>query len=179
MKSTKIIILTIGFSLILTACFPTPTPTPAPSGTPIPTNTLVPTGTPPPTQTPTVVTLQISQPIEGAKINQTETVKGNSQNIPAGSVIWIVVFLPSTGRYYPQNFPADVQANGDWTSLCYIGQANDSGLKAEFIVVLADKSAQDAFNAYLQDAKDKNDYSGLERLPAGATIYQRISVTRK
>jgi len=156
-------LITLGFSLalVLTACVPPSTATP----------TLT---SPPPT-----TDAKITQPTDGARIEQTETVKGTSQIVPNGSVIWIVVFLPTVGRYYPQNYPADVQANCDWSSVVYLGQAGESGLKADIIAVVADKNAQDAFNTYLKDARDKNAFPGLERIPEGATIYHRISVARK
>jgi hypothetical protein len=125
----------------------------------------------------TVVT--IVSPSEGAKVDQFVTIDGESQLLPANTVIWVVVYLPVTGRYYPQNFPADVQANGEWSSTAYIGQQNESGLDADIIAVVADGSAQNAFKTYLLEAKDKNDFSGLERLPKGATIYDRVSVVRR
>lgn len=189
MNSGKITILAMSLSLMFTACFPTPEATPTPTltlthtSTPTPsftpTSTVTPTLTSTPTNTPIPTEVIISQPLNQAKVDQTDMVKGNSQNIPVGSVIWIVVFLPATGRYYPQNLPADVQANGVWSSVIHVGQLGESGLKADLIAVLADESAQDSFNAYLADARDKNDFSGLELLPVGVTIYHRISVVRE
>jgi hypothetical protein len=123
--------------------------------------------------------VKITQPIEQAKVEQTEMVKGTSQMIPNGQVVWVVVFVHSVGRYYPQNNPADIEPSGDWASITYIGVPSDIGLKFDLIAVLADQQAQNAFNKYLVDARDKNDYPGLARLPNGATIYDRISVIRK
>jgi hypothetical protein len=128
---------------------------------------------------PTEISVTITKPVEGGKVDQFVTIGGNSQALPAKTVIWVVVYLPTVGRYYPQNVPADVQANGDWASITYIGQENDSGLAADIIVVIADKNAQDTFNAYLSDARDKSNFSGLEKLPKGAVIYDRISVSRR
>ena len=81
-------------------------------------------------------------------------------------------------RYYPQNNPAAVQANGDWISLTFIGIEEDVNKKFDIIVVLADKRAQDAFNAYRKQSEDTDTWPGLERLPEGVTIYDRITVTR-
>lgn len=152
MKIRQIIFLGIILAFVISACFPTPEST---------------------------TEIKITTPTEGEKIDQIETIKGSSQGIPKGSVAWIVVFLPATGRYYPQNHPADVQANGDWSSVAYVGQTGESGLKADIIAVLANKATQDAIKNYLKDAIDKNDFPGLERLPKEATIYHRISVSRK
>lgn len=123
--------------------------------------------------------VEITYPYDGATVEIREMVRGTSQKIPEGPAIWIVVYPHVAGRYYPQNDTADVQANGDWTSLTYIGIEEDVNRKFNIIAVLADKRAQDAFNAYLTQAKDKKTWPGLERLPEGATIYDRITVTRK
>jgi len=47
------------------------------------------------------------------------------------------------------------------------------------MAVLTDKDGQAALNKYLVDAKNNSDYSGLEQLPSGVTIYDRVSVLRK
>jgi hypothetical protein len=107
------------------------------------------------------------------------TIKGESQNLPEGSVIWVVIYIPSVARYFPTNNPAEMQVNGAWTSLAQIGQEQESGLKADIKVVLANPNAQDVFLAYLQNAQSTNNYSGMDGLPAGAEVYGSISVTRK
>lgn len=134
---------------------------------------------PSPTASPVTTEVKISEPADGATVAQTERVKGTSRNVPDGKVVWIVAFVHAVGRYYPQNYPADVQANGDWSSLAYLGVATDVGLKFDIIAVLADKNIQAAFNNYLKDAKDKQSYPGLDQLPKGTLIYDRITVTRK
>lgn len=123
--------------------------------------------------------VKITYPYDGATVEIRETVRGTSQKIPEGQAIWIVVYSHVVDRYYPQNNPADVQANGDWTSLTYIGIEEDVNRKFDIIAVLADKRAQDAFNAYLKQAKDTQTWSGLGRLLEGVTIYDRIIVTGK
>lgn len=178
MKLWKITTLATALCLLFGACSPFPNP-PTPTIAPAPTDTPVPTNTPSPTPTPIITDVKISQPIDGAKVDQTETIKGTSQNIPEGSVIWVVIYLPAVRRYFPQNLPADIQVNGDWSSVVSIGQVGESGLMADIIAVLANKSVQDSFNLYLKDAINTNDFSGLEKLPAGALIYHRISVMRK
>ena len=158
-----LIAITLGSTLLLAACgWPQPKPQPTPTPTPVPTTNV-----------------KITEPSEGTKVAQTQMVKGTSQKIPDSQVVWVVLFVHNVGRYYPQNQRADIQANGDWASVSYIGVPKDIGLKFDVIAVLADKEGQNAFNKYLVDAKDKSDYAGLERLPDGATIYDRVSVTRR
>lgn len=158
----------LTLSLLLAACSDLPQPATKNSPTPSPT----------PAATP-VTEVNITSPIDGGKVTQTEMVKGTSQNIPPGQVIWVVVFVHKVGRYYPQNQPADVQSNGDWASVSYFGVEGDKDLKFDALAVLADNTGQKAFNKYLSEARDKNDYPGLERIPDGVKIYSRVSVTRQ
>ena len=124
--------------------------------------------------------VEITYPSDGANVEIREMGRGTSQKIPEGQAIWIVVYTHVVDRYYPRDNPADVQANGDWTSsLTYIGIEEDVNKKFDIIAVLADKMAQDAFNAYIEQAKDTKKWTGLGKLIEGTTIYDRITVTRK
>jgi hypothetical protein len=153
-----LISLILGSTLLLAECWPQPKPTPTPVLT---------------------TNVKITDPAEGATVDLAQLVKGTSQRIPDNHLVWVVVFVHKVNRYYPQNQSADIQAGGDWASMSSIGQPRDVGLKFDLIAVLADKDGQTAFNKYLVDARDRNDYAGLERLPNGATIYDRLSVTRR
>lgn len=127
----------------------------------------------------TEVEIEITYPYNDALVEITEMVRGTSQEIPEEHAIWIVIYPHVAGRYYPQNNPADVQADGDWTSLIAIGIEDDVDKKFDIIAALANQEAQDVFNAYLEQAKGKATWPGLEKLPTGTEIYARITVTRK
>lgn len=121
----------------------------------------------------------ITYPINLARVDQTEVVRGTFQGLPTGKTIWIVLLIPEVGRYYPQNRPADLEAANRWSSLVYIGVPSDTGKRFDILAVVADTGAQNAFNAYLADARDRSDWAGMEALPEGAVIYDRITVTRR
>lgn len=123
--------------------------------------------------------IKITYPYDGATVEAREMVRGDLSGVPEGDVPWIVVYSQFVGRYYPQNDPADVQANGDWSSLAFVGVEEDVGQQFDIIIVLLDKTAQAAFNAYLSQAKDNEAWPGLASLPEGALIYDRVIVTRK
>ena len=123
--------------------------------------------------------VEITYPYDAANVEIGEIVRGTSEKIPKGQAIWIIVYPHLVDRYYPQNNPADVQANGDWTSNTSIGIEEDVNRKFDIIAVLADKRAQDAFEAYIKQAKDTKKWSGLGKLIEGTTIYDRITVTMK
>ncbi len=123
--------------------------------------------------------VKITHPYDGAYVEIVEMVRGTSQKIPEEEVIWIVIFPHIVGSYYPQNDPADVQTNGEWSSLISIGIEEDVDKEFDILAVLADKNAQYTFNAYLGEAKGKETWPGLQKLPEGASIYDRITVTRE
>lgn len=121
----------------------------------------------------------INYPANLSLTDQSETVQGTVEGLLPGEVIWVVIFVQDVGKYYPQNQPAVIEAGGKWSSLAYIGQPDDSGKRFDIIVVVANQEAENALNVYLANARDRSDWSGLGNLPAGATIYDRVTVTRK
>lgn len=128
---------------------------------------------------PTTAEIKITQPADGSTVVQTQTVKGTSQNLPDGQVIWVVA--STDGSFYPQNDAAVMQADGKWSAITYLGKQppEDAGRAFEIFAVLADKQAQAAFNNYLSMARGKSNSPGLGRLPPGAQVYDQVSVTRR
>jgi len=168
-RTTSIVGLALG--LLLAACLPSPDLTPTEIAT-APTEIAT-----APTQIVTDAT--ITYPSNGAEVEREEMVRGTSQEVPAGHVIWIVVFPHAASRYYPQDRQADIEAKGDWTSKAYIGVEENVGEGFDIIAVIADEAGQGVFRRYFEDARKNNDWRGLEQLPEGAVIYNRVTVTRK
>ena len=125
------------------------------------------------------VEVAMTYPSAGSHVGVTEIVRGTSQNIPDGKAIWILVFIPQLDRYYPMLNTPLVQSNGDWSCFTTIGGPNDNGTFS-IVLVLADKTAQDALNNYNKDSAENSLYPGIltKDLPAGLTTYQRVNVTR-
>ena len=64
--------------------------------------------------------VRITYPSDGATVEIREIVRGKSQNVPKEQAIWVVIYPHEVNRYYPQDYPADIQANGyghPWLSL--------------------------------------------------------------
>jgi len=123
--------------------------------------------------------VRITYPEKDAVVEQGETVSGKYENIPDVQKLWVVIYIPKVNRYYPQAEPADLQADGTWSSPATFGGPGDSGLKFEAIAVLADTSAQKAFTDYLATSKARKSYIGMEGLPGGARRQHSVTVTRK
>ncbi len=131
------------------------------------------------TITPPPSLLEITYPPSDGRVDIKEIVRGTSKSIPEEKVIWIAIYPHEVSRYYPQDLPADVQVNGDWSSSIFIGIEADVDKKFDIIAVLLNKEAQDAFNDYLEECEEKKSWPGLEELPSGADIYDRITVIRR
>jgi hypothetical protein len=109
-----------------------------------------------------------------------DTVRGTSKNLSPGQEIWLVVVVQGSGRFYPQEGPISVQADGDWASpSVFLGVKNDSGKKFHILAVLATQEAGNAFAKHLEEGGQTDNYPGLQRLPAGAVEYDRVTVTRE
>jgi hypothetical protein len=121
----------------------------------------------------------IAYPKAESQVSQAEAVSGRSHAVPPQSAIWVVVLVPEVNRYYPQNEPAVVGANGDWTSATHLGVEGDAGKKFAVLAVVANRDAQGAFRAYLADALKTQRYGGMERIPAGAQTYDQVNVVRR
>ncbi|HSU16979.1 hypothetical protein [Longimicrobium sp.] len=122
--------------------------------------------------------LRITHPADGGRAAIQETIRGTSRNLPPGDSVWVVVYIPSTARYYPQDRPADVQAGGGWNALARLGVEQDAGRRFEVLAVAADAATRAAFAAYLAEGARRRSWPGLERLPATAREHDRVAVTR-
>ena len=145
-----------------------PAPTPTPTSTPTPT----PSSTPEPA-------VKITTPSEGSYVGTTQLVSGTSQNIPAGYEIRVMIYSQGIDRYYPQDKPADIGINGDWTKYVFIGNESDAGKQFDIVVMLADEKAQEYLDDYIEDCIEKGNYPGLETLSEGLSEHDRITVTRQ
>jgi hypothetical protein len=105
--------------------------------------------------------------------------EGSYKNISKNEKIWIFINSLEVNRYYPQNTYAELDASGNWSSLTYIGQERDSGKRFKIIVVLVNEDAESKIQTYLQNAVNKNDYSGMEKIPEEVEIYVQKIVKRK
>jgi len=134
----------------------------------------------PPVATPTPIPeVRITYPVGETVVDQTQTIRGTSRSIPAGAVIWVVVFSPDVGAYYPQDQPAALEADGVWSSTAYIGIDTDANKRFDILALVADRNIQDSFTAYLAESRAKGQWPGLRNLPAGDVPLSRVSVIRR
>jgi hypothetical protein len=124
--------------------------------------------------------VKIEYPIPESKVPFAERIQGTSQLLPENQKIWIVIFPLAANSYYPQDRYADVQPDGKWQTVAYIGIKDQNiGEVFDVIAVLVDSDAFELFKRYSKESKEKQEWVGLENLPDGATVYDRITVVRK
>ena len=109
-----------------------------------------------------------------------QTVQGVASRIPAGSQLWIVIHahIP-TNRYYPQREPITPDLDGKWLIRdINVGNTNDASYKFDIMAILANKSAQSEFIAYINESNKAANWPGMARLPVGAEEYYTVTVMR-
>lgn len=123
--------------------------------------------------------LEITYPQDQAAVDQCELIQGTSQAIPPESSAWLVIFSKDVGRYYPQANPLLIGADGKWSMKVFIGLDQDSGKYFDLLLVLADDSANREFLDYEKQAYAEKNWAGMEFLPAGADLYDQVTVQRR
>ncbi len=123
--------------------------------------------------------ISMTYPISNDTIEQTIRAEGAFKKIPANEKIWIFVKPLEINRYYPQNSFAEIDAKGNWSSVVYLGQENDRGKKFEIITALVDVQAINQINAYLKEAINKQNWTGMENITDNSIVYERRLVIRK
>ena len=120
----------------------------------------------------------MTYPSAQAQVTQKEEVRGSSEALPQGSAVWVAVYLPEAGRYYPEPAAAVSGNNGAWSSTTYIGaEGGDFGKHFDILATVADGTAQAAFTAYNDAGIKTGQWPGMADL-AGAQIYDRVPVVR-
>lgn len=125
----------------------------------------------------TAPTVKITSPKNGESIDRLVTVQGTAQNLSSDQTLW--VFIGQSSRYYPMANPVVVRTGGGWSCDSYVGGEKDAEKQFDIYAVLADSAAEAEINAYNTQAKNSGDYSGMTSLPEGATVGDKITITRK
>lgn len=171
--------------------FSTPLPTATATATDSPTLTPVPTETPTPTPTPTAVATATPTPAapvyllnvaEGDDVAMAYTlIGGRSSEITEN--VWIFLRPAESNRLYPQSANAcegksTAQSDDRWEVAVRFGGPDNVGEFFEIIVTSATAAAGENISNTLQTWCQQNSYPGLEDLPTGVTIHQRLMVQR-
>jgi hypothetical protein len=119
--------------------------------------------------------IHITAPCNDQVVSLRQQVLGSYKEIPAGQTLWVVVTPFNMPLYFPQQNPANIQPNGAWSSLTFVGSPTDAGQAFDIIVVLVDNQGQQAIASYLAG----NHPDGMKGLPGGSTIVDKVTVWRK
>jgi hypothetical protein len=125
-------------------------------------------------------TIKISSPIDDALINKTIDIIGTAKRIPEDAPIWAATYgYPPTNRYYPQSQLIYPDPNGRWSLRdINVGDDTDSGEKFDIVVLQANDKAHEYLSDYMRNTSLSGAWEGLEKIPSGAKVLDRITVTR-
>lgn len=120
--------------------------------------------------------IKITSHSDGGIVNPTETVEGESKNIPLRAKIWLVVYSYSDQMFYPHLMAAVIENSGKWINYeISIGSSIDSGKKFDIVPLLLDENSLIEFQNYVSNAERH----GLTRLPQGVQPFGKITVKRR
>jgi len=123
--------------------------------------------------------ITITYPEDNSMVVQREVAEGQYSWLPFGHHPWLVVYSHKSGRYYPQNEPAQITLKGDWSSIIFLGLPDTVGEEFDILVTIPRGEALRIFEEYLNTGKRTGSWPGLNYLPEGTDIYDRVMVTRK
>jgi len=137
-----------------------------------------------PTPTPTPISLPENttkitfiHPLDSAKVQMKDNIRGTAENIPPGQQLWIGIYPHTALKYYPQK-PFEIQNDGTWSFQVEFGEKDNVNEKFDIIAFLANESAQKELNDYINTSITTNTW-GKDFLPDGINIITQITVSRE
>ncbi len=120
--------------------------------------------------------IEIADPSSASRVDPIEIVSGTSRSIPAGNEIVVVVYSHADGHYYPNDQAALIDATGAWESPnTIVGAREDGGQLFDIIAALVNVDGRRALAVYYPIPER----AGLETLPDGVTVFDRVEVLRR
>jgi hypothetical protein len=126
--------------------------------------------------------IKITKPLDGDTVERFLSIEGTSKNFTDFQKMWAVVYIPSINRYFPMDkrtLGFNLLADGKWATQAIIGNPNESGKKFQLLAVIADEKANNEITLYLDECNRKIIWPGIQKLPDGLMITDRISVVRE
>lgn len=125
-------------------------------------------------------------PKQGASVVHGTKIEGTCSNVPGNRYLWAVVKPEVSPRIHPQSDKPDHGAltkgcNGSWKGTAYFGANPESNIGERFalMIVAVDDKGNNVLKGYLSDPARKDGWPGLDALPVGAKVLDKINVTRK
>ena len=124
------------------------------------------------------VDIRIIHPSDSAMVNLIETIFGTANNIPEGKYPWILINPANSSKYYPQK-PINIRDDGRWSLPVQFGGEEHLGQKFDIIAILADQEANKEITNYINEGNRTDSWPGIDKIPAGAIVVDKITVTRR
>lgn len=118
-------------------------------------------------------TSQIIEPAQGSELATTElVVRGIASGDLGDSTLWVVIYAPENGRYYPLRGPVEVTPSGSWSIAAQLGDELPSfpGERFSILNVWASPLETQQLTDYMSRSVETGDWRGLPTLPAGVEV---------
>jgi len=113
--------------------------------------------------------VKIIFPQNGEKVGSKIIVNGKSK-ISAGSHLWVLIHRKDlTDQWWPQNKPI-IDPDGNWKSICSIGEARDVGYDFEIAVASFDKNEEKQILEYHKIGKEFGQWLSIKFPKATSNI---------
>jgi hypothetical protein len=117
----------------------------------------------------------ITYPTHGSPVSIKTIIQGTASSIPNTDELWVLIVPDGLTAYYPQEpGPVEVRSDGKWSSNATVGQAQDSGRGFTVFAALVNQEGSPAIHAYVSGS----DVNGLDPLPRGVQLMQKVHVVR-
>jgi hypothetical protein len=124
--------------------------------------------------------ISITSPKDLDEVNVQQRLEGTWNDIPDGYELWIAVQARNADRFYFQKKPT-MMMNGKWSGTANIGvqSVSNRGLEFDVYAILANETATDTIVEHLERCEENKSWPGLEELPLGTNVYNKVTVIRK
>ncbi len=118
--------------------------------------------------------VDIKSPQENQSVPIAVPVTGSYANLPDGHQIWVMVRPANSPLLFPQSGPA-LASGGQWSATnIRVGNDSDAGTLFQILPVITTSGSGAVFSARLA----AGDFSGMDKLPPGATPQHPVTVKR-
>lgn len=117
--------------------------------------------------------LTIEEPVDRTKHSSPIEIIGTATNYPTDKHFWLVVKPKDSFGWWPQGSELNIDSDNRWGGMVYYAERTNQKLEIHFVV--ADDNSNDAFNKYILDCNETNEYVA-KPLPSGAKSMKFITI---
>lgn len=118
----------------------------------------------------------------GDLVSHRQNLSGSYENSGKSTLVWVVVVPHAVGNFHPQGRSIRLRSSsGTWSLKPYIGASKDDNIGELFDILLVNvtETGSTEFTDYLKKSARDKDWPGMDALPDGSVILNKIFVKRR